>query len=467
MGRSKTKPKSTETHTRPSKRSLFKSPNHLSQREVTYTNKVLFDECKEYNKVYKAIDFSKSTFLGEGRNGMAVSVKNSPTLKQLLSRTKDYPDLVVKIQELKDIVDVNDCTPDISYTIPVQNSPSRLSITVPKDAKMCKFTSELVLQENVINELCDPDQRYFSVGLFKIFGYKMCNDKILSFMPKLSGGTLHDCVPLYTPASRTSIPISQEQFTFDLFTLVVTSCLLEKSQTMHNDLKPDNIFLDVISPYEKCISKNIIYTPDKKLYKVFYFEIGGGSTGTGTAKSSRIYFESKNLTHIPKFGDWGMACSYGKHIYNKQTLNGRFGDYVVNYYSKSSDMLFLMYALFFGNLSKMMDENKYGAFLRTMFLKCITAADSNVPINRARTGSRLLYTKQDYVVLTDIEFEDFIFTITKGTQRIHASNILYIDEALGSFPRYFLDTVLETNSNELTSIPQGYTESDCVCIGRI
>ena len=402
-------------------------------------------KCAEYKELMNILPFNKKTNkkLGSGAFGVAYQTISTSTLKQKLNQDFGGIDnIVIKFQNLDADVEDDDCV-----VKEIKNKAYTTGSTV------CKDTSELIIHTSLVNSLCEPhNSNPFSVCFFKMFTYEVCGKQIISLTPLLAGGTL-DKIPINTP---------RKQVNFDLINIAFALTILNKTRTMHNDLKPDNIFLDDITSYEKCISKNIVYSLSTSsgsaaatptLFPVFYLEYG----------NKRLYFKSEGLKYIPKIGDWGMACSYDKKIFNKKLINGEFGTHSPDFYSPSSDFMFLLqcfcyyedhYSLYRGN--KLI---KYlYSILRDILLLKKTDIENSVtffPVSFDHKGFNKILKKNNV--------NDRI-----GYQQLHT-----IDKVLqNGLPELFLNCLLNFDTDTLqnlgvyTNIPAGYTQQDCVCIGR-
>ena len=185
---------------------------------------------------------------------------------------------------------------------------------------LCEDTSELVLHTKIINKLADPENKLFSLSLFQMYDFTVCKDRMLTFTPLFSG-TLLD---------KLAEPLSTTQVCFTLVSVIHALAVIQAhSQTMHNDLKADNIFVE---PLRNVIINNG-FNPDD--YDYVYFKLG----------AKRWYFLMNMIEFIPLIGDWGLASSYGKNIHNDLIAGNDNLHYTPNFYSPSSDVFFFLYDL--------------------------------------------------------------------------------------------------------------------------
>ena len=388
----------------------------------------------------------KNKKLGEGAYGVAYQVISTSTLKQKLNQDFGGIDnIVIKFQNFGRVVEDDDCK---VTGIAIKNR----EYTV--DSNVCERTSEVVIHTKLVNSLCEPhNSNPFSICFFKMITYEVCGKQIISLTPLLAGGTL-DKIPDNTP---------QLQINFDLINIAFALCVLDKTRTAHNDLKPDNIFLDDITSYDKCTSKNIIYSDSRVLFPVFYLEYG----------NQRLYFKSEGLKYIPKIGDWGMACSYDKKIFNKEVIenNDPSDQYFPNFYSSSGDLLFLVTCFtYFNNNKVLYQHNKLIKYLFFILENCLVKNVTNI---------------HDAVKNYPVEFDftdDFekviegIYSHNHDYKRIAYKIIRLIDKisGKGGLPQLFLNCLLSFSNNSVLeelgvyfNIPEGFTQQDCVCIGKV
>ena len=401
-------------------------------------------KCTEYKEFMNILPINKKTNkkLGEGAYGEAYQTISTSTLKDKLKQDFGGIDnVVVKFQNLDFIVKDDDCA-----VKEIKNIAYDIGSTV------CEDTSEVVIHTELVNDLCEPhNSDPFSVCFFKMFTYKICGKQIVSLTPLLAGGILSNVPPAST---------SDKQVNFNLINIAFALCVLKKSKTMHNDLKLDNIFLDDITSYDKCASRDIVYLSRSdsgraavpKLFPVFYLEYG----------SRRLYFKSEGLKHIPKIGDWGLACSYDKKIFNKNIIDGEFGEHSPDFYSPSSDFMFLLQCFcYYYRTINLYRSNKLIKYLYSILQDI------------------LLFKKYDIetsVMMFPVSFDyddDFNEVLKKGSSRIGFQQIQIVDKIVeNGLPGLLINCLLSFDDKILqrlgiyTNIPPGFEQKDCVCIGR-